>query len=132
MKDFDNWNFLKKNIENFEKEVFCHTREVWWCSIGINIGVETDGKNKNFERPVVVFKVYNINSILIFPITSKHKYDSFHCKIYIKARDQEELQIGFVKVTQVKVVSTKRLIRKMGVVNIDSFNELRDFWISTL
>ena len=41
-KDFDKWNIEKKNLDErlINKNSFFYPREVWWCSIGINVGVE--------------------------------------------------------------------------------------------
>ena len=33
--------------------------ELWWCSIGINVGVEIFGKGPDAVRPVVIFKKIN-------------------------------------------------------------------------
>ena len=55
MKDFDSWNKEKKGLENVGHDILSfHEREIWWCSIGINLGDEQDGKNELFERPVLI------------------------------------------------------------------------------
>jgi hypothetical protein len=33
IKEFDNWNVLKKQLNNFSIKPFFHEREVWWCSL---------------------------------------------------------------------------------------------------
>ena len=37
-KDFDRWNEQKKKLHDGEREVLFHEREIWWCSLGVNIG----------------------------------------------------------------------------------------------
>ena len=44
-KKFDLWNIKKKEINKKEKEIQFREREIWWISIGVNIGFEQDGKN---------------------------------------------------------------------------------------
>ncbi len=44
-KDFNNWNSLKQELDKNEKVLFFKEREVWWCSIGLNLGHEENGKN---------------------------------------------------------------------------------------
>ena len=63
MKDFDTWNEEKKivNERRIDENLFFYDREVWWCSVGINVGIEADGKNSNFERPILVLKKFNSN-----------------------------------------------------------------------
>lgn len=58
-KDFDEWNQEKKRIHAGVNPAYGWPREVWWCALGINVGAEIDGKNNNFERPVLVMRVYN-------------------------------------------------------------------------
>ena len=48
-KEFDIWNANKKNIQNRELlNIKFHSREVWWCAVGVNIGSEQDGIGENF------------------------------------------------------------------------------------
>src|SRR3989344_4790590 len=92
-KDFDKWNRRKKHLHNSESVVYAHPREVWWCSFGVNIGAETDGGEKNFERPGLVLKVYNKETMLVMPITGKAKPDKFHYKISITSRKSNSLEV---------------------------------------
>jgi hypothetical protein len=43
-KDFDGWNEKKKDT-NEKIGPFCHERELWWCTLGVNIGFEQDGSD---------------------------------------------------------------------------------------
>lgn len=70
---FDEWNIQKQEINLREKLVLFREREIWWCSIGKNIGAEQDGKNEFFERPVLVCKKYNNEQFFGFPLTSKNR-----------------------------------------------------------
>ena len=45
IKDYNKWNDSKKLVDGNNREVFGYPREVWWCSLGVNIGAEIDGKN---------------------------------------------------------------------------------------
>ena len=129
-KDFDNWNQVKKLIENEDKKVYGYPREVWWCSFGINIGAEIDGKNENYERTVVILFVYNKESMLVLPITSKPKPDKFHYKITIQTKKSGTSEIimkdVWVKLTQARVISNKRLIRKVDVIPEVEFKNIQD------
>ena len=73
-KDFDIWNKQKKllNIRNITNLYFSE-RQIWWCSIGCNIGSEIDGKHINFERPVLILKKVNKAQFIGIPLTSKKK-----------------------------------------------------------
>ena len=53
---FANWTKLKIRIHASEsnRNVYFKEGQIWWASIGQNIGVEANGKNKNYERPVIM------------------------------------------------------------------------------
>ncbi len=121
-KNFDGWNEVKKYIETSHQSVYSYPGEIWWCSIGINIGVEADGKNDKFERPVLIIKVYNKDTLIILPTTSRAKNDIFHHKIVSRGKNM------WVKLTQSRVISSKRLIRKMDTLDENTFNNLKSIW----
>lgn len=114
-KDFDRWNIEKKRINTEERLVFAYPREVWWCSLGVNIGVETDGKNDNFERPVLILKKFNKDMFWVLPITSHAGTDRFHYPIKYVQQDR------WVILSQIRTVSSKRLLRKIQVLSEDDF-----------
>lgn len=73
MKDLDNWHKLKKHLDQKANHLKFHDREIWWCSLGINIGREQDGKNADFVRPVLILKIFNNETAWILPLSSKIK-----------------------------------------------------------
>lgn len=118
IKDFKKWSVLKQEIESSKRPLFCNTREIWWCSFGLNIGTELDGKNDVFERPVLILKVFSRESIRVIPLSSattpsKHSYP-------IDYDDKE----GSVLLSQIKTLSTKRLTRKMCRLSKAQFIEI--------
>ena len=73
-KDFDGWNTRKKSInERDTKDVYFYEREIWWCSLGANVGFEQDGTDEFFERPVVIIKKYNPQIFLAVPLSTTSK-----------------------------------------------------------
>ncbi len=118
-KDFDGWNTKKKETHKQTSAPFCYPREVWWCALGMNVGAETDGKNDNFERPVLVLRVYNKETLLVLPITSKEKNDAFHCAVRVK------IGTVWIKLTQARVISNRRLLRKVDVLSIEEFERVQ-------
>jgi mRNA interferase MazF len=114
-KDFDSWNKEKQIINQAEKELFFSEREIWWCALGINVGVEIDGKNNKFERPVLIMKFISRDMSLVLPLTSKGYEGETQAKI------TTEKISSFVKISQIKVISTKRLLRKMDVLSEEQF-----------
>mgnify|MGYP001614297405 CR=1 FL=1 len=125
-KNFDAWNRNKKELENTPIKKYVHPKEIWWYALGVNLGAEIDGKNENYERPVIVMKVYNKETMIILPITTKPKDDEFHQKI------QTVGKTVWAKLTQMRVISSKRLLRKVDILDEASFEILKETWKQAL
>ncbi len=119
-KAFDEWNIVKKRLDsrNIITEIFFHDREVWWCSIGINVGVESDGKNTHFERPVLIIRKFNGHMLWVIPLTTKERNGIHFHKI------SHDRGVSFACLSQLKTVSSKRLLRKIGMISENEFNEV--------
>lgn len=117
------WAKLKIRIHsNEERTIYFNEREIWWASIGINIGNEIDGKNGNFERPVLVLKKMNPSTLLVIPLTSQDKQGYYYLEI-----ENENGKKIFV-LSQMRLISSKRLIRKMknSVVESQDFIAIKE------
>ena len=90
-------------------------REVWWCSIGINIGHEQDGKNLLYERPVLIIKVFNKDLVAILPIISSDKIGKYYYPLI-----QME-QSSVLVLSQIRTISSKRLLRKINEVSVAEY-----------
>ena len=78
-KDFDTWNKEKKYLQTVDSDRFLfEERDIWWCSIGVNLGSEEDGKNKFFERPVLIAKKFNSRMAWVVPITSTNRMHRYY------------------------------------------------------
>jgi len=114
-KNFDKWNNLKKLVDGKEisSEFNFHSGDVWWTTLGVNIGKEIDGKNETFERPTLILKVINKHTLYVLPLTSKdHFTDKYHLKV-----DYEDNGSGVVVFSQVRVISSSRLLRKLSRIS---------------
>ncbi len=120
MKDYDSWNDLKKNIEASSRTISYKPGDVWWCSLGVNIGSEEDGKNENFERPVLIVNKFGSDSCLCVPMTTAIKDDRFHVPLNILDKNSRAI------ISQVRLISTKRLIREIGSVTKQELRAVKD------
>ncbi len=120
-KDFDAWNKVKKEVNAYELQwdFFCHQREVWWCSIGLNVDVEVDGKQINFERPVLILQKFNKEMFWGVPLTSKPRSGKFYQKII------HDKGAAWAMLTHTKTFSSKRLLRKIGMVSEEDFSKIQ-------
>ncbi len=115
---FDSWNEKKQHIQKNLKELPCQEGEVWWCSLGKNIGTEQNGKNDYFERPILVLNRINHYTIWSLPLSSKSKLDKYRYSI-------EEMHAQIV-LSQLRTISTKRLLRKITKISDGEFNSVID------
>lgn len=116
MKDFDFWNENKKEIERaLPLELKFREREVWYCSIGLNVGDEQDGKNDLFERPVLVIKKFNAGLAWVLPIASKRVDSEYYHHVPSNMG-------GFtVVLSQLRIISVKRFNRRIFKIHEKPF-----------
>ncbi len=119
-KEFDIWNEKKKLVDKkaSSSSLYFHEREVWWCTVGVNIGVEVDGKNRDFERPVLVIKKFNDHMFWGVPLTSKIKSYSYFIRV------NHEKGTSFANLAQLRMFSSKRTRRKVTTLTEKSFSEV--------
>ena len=75
LKKYDSWNGQKKDLAESEDYTKIYFREgdIWWCSLGINIGSEVYGKGAYFRRPILIVKKLSSDLCIAVPITSQKK-----------------------------------------------------------
>jgi len=119
-KDFDAWNIKKKGLHNRADAPFFHEREIWWCSIGINIGSEQDGSDDEYSRPVLVLKGLSKETFFAVPLTTSAKVHFMRPPIgKVEGKDAHAL------LSQIRIVDSKRLVRKVGYLNKKIFEDIR-------
>lgn len=118
-KDFKKWHKLKENIHKQKSEIFFHEREIWWCSLGVNVGFEQDGSGDNFQRPVVIVKKFNLDACLIVPLTTTQKKGKYYFAI-----GEIDSKNATAVLSQVKFIDRKRLVNKAGILDEETFNRL--------
>jgi len=115
MSEFDRWNEIKKEIDKKEKLPHFHEREIWFISVGENIGIEQNGKGEKFLRPVLIIKKFNKEQFLGVMLTSKCKDSKFLFKIK---------ENSCVNLSQIRVFSAKRLLRLKSKLKLFKFEEI--------
>lgn len=119
-KDFLKWHNKKEKINREKKRVFCHEREIWWCSIGVNVGYEQDGKGENFARPILIFKKFNKEIFWGIPITTHIKSGKFYHLINIGGNIPR-----CAILSQIRLFDNKRLLDKIGVIDKNNYSQIQ-------
>ncbi len=110
LKDFELWNILKQKIDTRSNPIFSEC-EIWWCSLGANIGHEENGKNELFNRPILIVRKFNKNIFLGIPLTTKIKNNKFYYNFVFKGKNQCAM------LSQIRVWDSKRLTNRIGEIS---------------
>lgn len=119
VKDFNKWNILKRALDRKKVTISFKEGEIWWCSIGQNVGSEIYGKGEYFRRPVLVFKKISDQSCIVVPLTTKGHSGSWY--IPLKSGDRQAWAI----LHQLRLISTYRFDTKISMINKDNFLKIK-------
>ncbi len=115
-EEFDRWNKLKKALDLQESfPPYLKERDIWWASIGKNIGHEQNGKNEKFERPVLLIKKFNKRLFWGVPLTTQLKTNICYIEFEFKKRKQAAM------ITQLRIFDANRVTRKLGRISQGDF-----------
>jgi mRNA-degrading endonuclease toxin of MazEF toxin-antitoxin module len=76
-------------------------------------------KHDNFERPVLVLRKFNRDAVLVVPLTSRPKQNPFHAMFH------HEGETFSAVVSQIRLVSTKRLLRRLYRMDSGVFEKIQ-------
>lgn len=120
-KDFDNWGIVKKDTDRKEINFFFKKQEVWWARVGLNIGIESNGKGIEFTRPVLILKKHNKYSCLVVFLTTVDKINNSQIIL-----DKNNYPKIFVKLSQIRTIDSKRLVSRMFFVKNKAFVRVKE------
>ena len=119
-KEYDDWNNIKKKIaKSNHKPPYFKEGDIWWVSVGYNIGNEVYGKGKDFLRPVLILKKFNSYSFIGIPLSSKVKNKPYHSSVVV--RNQKNSALLF----QIKTFSSLRLQHKLTDLNTRDYLKVK-------
>src|SRR2546421_8696714 len=71
---FLDWIGLKQRLHHgTQSPPLVSAGDIWWASIGENIGSEINGKSRLFSRPVIIFKNLAHGFYFVIPTTKMAK-----------------------------------------------------------
>ena len=118
-KDFTGWHNVKVTLDARGRGPTFQEREIWWCSIGVNVGHEADGKGRQYNRPVLVLKKFNNRLFWGVPLTTQVKDNRFYHPITFKGKTQ------CIMLTHLRLWEGRRLSHKMGQLSEKQFQEIK-------
>ncbi len=120
MKKFIEWIFAKIIVDNRKRFIQIKEREVYWCSIGENIGDEENGKGEAFRRPVLIFKKFNNNIFWGIPMSTKIKDNKYYVTVILRDVKQS------VMISQLRLLDSRRLDQHIGYLKKADFLIIKD------
>ncbi len=124
MKRFVQWIALKQRLHEAEpKPPLVTEREIWWASIGENVGSEINGKSELFSRPVIIFKKLAHGFYFVVPTTTRPQSGSWYVPFRSLGRDMRAC------LHQARTIDYRRLSSRIGKMDEDDFDHVREgFW----
>jgi len=120
-KNFDAWNERKKTVHRDAQRPFYHAREIWWCSVGVNIGNEIDGTGERQDRPVLVICAFNAQTFFGVCLIGHDRQGEYYFPV-----GSVDGRKAVANLSQVRLFDTKRLIRKIETLDENTFDDLCD------
>ena len=119
-KDFPTWHKKKTVLHEDKIRPFFREHEIWFCTLGLNIGFEQDGRGDGYMRPVIILKKFNNEIFWGIPLTKTQKNGLYYYPF--KFGDQ----ISTAIISQIKLIDSKRLNYKIGIINEEDLKEIKN------
>lgn len=120
-KDFQKWHKKKERVNDIEKRPFFHEREIWFCHLGVNVGFEQDGMGEDFQRPIVILHKFNNEICWVIPLSKTEKRNKYYFAFQF-----DKVTTSVAIISQIRLLDAQRLSRKIGEMNGDEFNGLKN------
>lgn len=107
-REFLQWMSLKLKLRKIDKFPIFRDGDIWWVSVGENIGVEINGKSSSFSRPVLILKKLSNAGFMGIPLTTQIHSGSWYVKF--KFQDRQVC----TAIAQARLFSAARLSSQIG------------------
>jgi mRNA interferase MazF len=121
IKRFLEWIGLKERLElMISRAPFVNEGEIWWASIGENVGFEISGKGDKFVRPVIVLRKFKHDYFFVIPATSRVLSGNWFVNFKIRGKKQTAC------LHQARALDFRRLDSKLGELDELDFNKVKE------
>jgi mRNA interferase MazF len=111
MKRFLEWFPVKMKLDAKEnKPPLVSEGDIWWASLGENIGTEVNGKSAIFSRPVIILKRLSRETYFVIPATTQNHSGSWYVPYTYDG------QRAIACLHQARSIDYRRLFSKLGIV----------------
>ncbi len=120
VKILQEWCRLKIALWKKDSKVIFKQGEIWWCSLGMNLGEEIFGKGIKFTRPVLIFRKFTSHSFLGLPLTKQEKQGTWYVEITMHSTK------NWVMLNQARVLDSKRLVDRVGTLDDADLKKVKE------
>ncbi|MBU0766872.1 type II toxin-antitoxin system PemK/MazF family toxin [Patescibacteria group bacterium] len=125
IKQFLKWIGLKEKLHDKQhKTPLVSEGEIWWASVGENIGSEINGKSDLFSRPVIIYKKLAHDFYFVIPTTSQQKAGSWFVNFKQHGKDTTAC------LHQARSIDYRRLSNKLGELDNSDFERVKTGFVN--
>jgi len=121
VKRFFVWIWLKEKLHTINAAApLVSEGEIWWASIGENIGSEINGKSDLFSRPVIILRKLAHGFYFVIPTTTQVRVGSW----YVPFKQKERTMVACLH--QARAIDYRRLSSRMTKLDDDDLSRIRE------
>lgn len=121
------WMCLKERLRNtLRRGPNVNEGDIWWASIGENIGWEINGKSESFSRPVIIVKKLSQGFFLVIPATTKERHGSWYVTYSHKGIS------AIACLHQIRAIDYRRLRSRIGQLQDSDLKNIKTAFIKLI
>ncbi len=121
IKKFLEWIGLKEKLHSkMHDPPYVSEGEIWWASIGENIGSEISGKSDRFSRPVIILKKLTRSFYFVVPTTTQQRTGSW----YVRFKQGDKNNTACLH--QAKPMDYRRFFSKLGKIDNEDYKKIQE------
>ncbi|MEK9160208.1 MAG: type II toxin-antitoxin system PemK/MazF family toxin [Patescibacteria group bacterium] len=121
VKRFLEWIGMKEKLHSIiHKPPFVSEGEIWWASLGENIGAEINGKNNKFSRPVIILKKVANGFYLVIPVTTQIHEETWYVNF-----KQKKVEMSAC-LHQIRSIDYRRVLSYLGQLDDSDFLRVKE------
>ncbi len=124
IKQFAGWIILKERLHNQRhKPPLVSERDIWWASIGENVGSEVNGKSELFSRPVIIFRKLAHGFYFVIPTTTQSQEGSW----FVAFTHGGKQMVACLH--QARAIDYRRLSNKLGTMDTEDLARVQEGFV---
>jgi len=120
MKKFLDWIKLKSKLHDKQHRApYVSEGDIWWISVGENVGSEVNGKSEKFSRPAIILKKLAHGFYFVIPTSTKVREGTW----YVAYQHKGKRSVACLH--QARAIDQRRLWSKLGTLDDEDFTRVK-------